>query len=96
MLPSFFKTKMKKQQKHHLLYEARGEFDEMFVRNASVHIERMSETSFWIGIYPSRASGLPGLMLNTGVCNGEWFFNIEEDCVMDSKSISVGKRLPRA
>jgi hypothetical protein len=55
-----------------------GEFDEVFIKNAFVHIERMSDTAFWIGI---EAKGLPMLMLNTGVHRGVWFFNIEEDAI---------------
>lgn len=56
--------------------DGRREFDETFIRNASVHIERMDECCFYIGI---EAKGLPGLRLFTGIQGGNWFFNIEED-----------------
>lgn len=54
----------------------RGEFDELFIRGADIHIERMNETGFWIGI------DLPDgeqIMINTGVHQGVWYFNVEED-----------------
>ncbi len=54
-----------------------GEFDELFLRDCSVHIERMNETGFWIGI--DFAGGR--VTVNTGVYRGEWFFNVEEDTV---------------
>lgn len=53
-----------------------GEFDEFVAKNAAIHVERMNETGFWIGI------DLPGgarVKINTGVESGKWFFNIEED-----------------
>jgi hypothetical protein len=53
-----------------------GEFDEVFVSDASlVHIERMDERAFWIGINVGKRM----LMINTGVSDGEWYFRIEED-----------------
>lgn len=77
--------------KHHKfdLSPTLDELDEVFVKNATVHIERMSDTSFWIGI---NSPGLPGLMVNTGVHRGTWFFNVYED-VTGGKSYSV--RRPR-
>lgn len=81
-----------KKRKHHDFGEALGEFDEVFVRNAFVHIERMNETGFWIGVDPPKSSGLPRIMLTTGVYKGEWFFNLEEDS-LGGKSLSV--RRPR-
>lgn len=56
-----------------------GEFDEVFVDNAFVHVERMNTRAWWIGITPPKKSGLPRLMINTGIHDGEWYFNIEED-----------------
>lgn len=70
-----------------------GEFDEVWVAKADVHIERMNDTGFWIGIDPPKSSGLPRIMLNTGVYRGEWFFNLQEDCFGDAQCLSV--RRPR-
>jgi len=55
-----------------------GEFDEMFLHNASVHIERMNTRAFWIGI--ETADGR-NIHVNTGVHNGKWFFNVEDTAV---------------
>ncbi len=52
-----------------------GEFDEVWLENVSVHIERMHDTGFWIGF------DLPDgrrVMLNTGVVRGRWFFTLQE------------------
>lgn len=62
-----------------------GEFDELCVPAAAIHVERMTETGFWIGI------DLPDgnrIMINTGMFQGEWYFNVDED-VKDGKSFSV-------
>lgn len=53
-----------------------GELDEVFIANAFVHIERMGDTAFWIGI---EGENKPMLHLNTGVHRGQWYFNIEVD-----------------
>jgi len=53
-----------------------GEFDETWLCDAYVHIERMNETGFWIGI-KTRTGVL--VTINTGVHKGEWYFNVEED-----------------
>ncbi len=55
----------------------RGEFDEVWLKNADVHVERMGARSFWIGI------NSPGgdIMINTGIHDGEWYFNVSEDAV---------------
>lgn len=74
---------MKKQIRFKL--DSEGEFDEVFISNASVHIERMNDTGFWIGI---EGKGLPLLMVNTGVHRGKWFFNLEEDAI-DGRSFQV-------
>lgn len=58
-----------------------GEFDELFAENATIHIERMDERAFWIGI------NLPNgeqVMVNTGIASRTWFFNVEEDAVGDT------------
>ena len=65
-----------KLKKHKFGMDEEGEFDEVFLSKASVHVERMNETGYWIGI---DAPGFPSLMVNTGVYRGVWFFNIEED-----------------
>lgn len=62
-----------------------GEFDEVWATDAFVHVERMSDTGFWIGI---DEPGKPRLMINTGVHRGVWFFNVYEDS-MDGKSFGV-------
>ncbi len=67
-----------------------GELDEVFIPNAFVHIERMDDTAFWIGI---EGAGLPMLHLNTGVHRGVWFFNIEEDKAEAGRFLTV--RRPR-
>lgn len=84
-----------KPKKHHRLTfdKIAGEFDEAWISGADVHIERMSDTTFWIGITPPEGSGLPTVMLNTGVHKGEWFFNLYEDCLDDAKDVTV--RRPR-
>lgn len=66
----------------------RGEFDEVFLRNAAVHIERMNETGFWIGI------DLPDgrrVSVNTGIESGNWFFNVEEDKLNGGKFHSINR-----
>ncbi len=63
-------------KRHKFTLDHRKEFDEVFVQNATVHVERMDEKCYWIGI---NAPGLPMLMINTGVEQGKWFFTIEED-----------------
>lgn len=54
----------------------RGEFDEVWLRNAFVHIERMDDAAYWIGI---DAEDGRRIMVNTGVWRGEWYFNVYED-----------------
>jgi hypothetical protein len=66
----------------------RAEFDELFVENASVHIERMDEAAFFIGI---DAKGFPGLLVNTGIQGGKWYFNVQED-VNAGRFISVHRK----
>src|ERR1700689_5198421 len=85
-----------KKQQHHKMHLDRidNEFDEVWIANCDVHIERMNETGFWIGIDPPNRSGLPGIMLNTGLYKGEWFFNIYEDCLGEPQSFEV--RRPRS
>jgi len=56
----------------------RGEFDELWVRNAYVHVERMDKTAFWIGI-DIEDDRDHRLMVNTGVDRGVWYFNVEEE-----------------
>lgn len=79
---------LRQPQKHHKFTEALGEFDEVWIRDAFVHIERMNDTGFWIGIDPPKSSGLPRIMLNTGVHKGVWFFNLQEDSI-GGKSLTV-------
>ena len=79
-------TKVGAELKQHEFHMACGELDEVFICNASVHIERMDTTAFWIGI---EADGLPPLMLNTGVHRGTWFFNVEEDCEQGGAFLQV-------
>lgn len=93
-------TRQSKNSKHHKFTKAMGEFDELFVRNAFVHIERMNDTGFWIGIDLPKSSGLPRIMINTGVHQGVWFFNLSEDS-MDGQTVTVqrprsSKHLPVA
>lgn len=76
----------KKAVRHHnLKLDHRGEFDEVFVKKASVQIERMDEKAFWIGI---DAPGMPTLMINTGVYMGRWYFRVEEDA-FEGKSFEI-------
>ncbi len=66
--------------------DSQGEFDEVFLASASVHIERMNDTGFWIGI------DLPDgnrVSVNTGVDRGTWFFNVDEDGLIDGQNFSV-------
>lgn len=83
---------MSAEKRLDLRLDDKGEFDEAFIREASVHIERMAETAFWIGIdLPDGTS----LMINTGVDHGQWFFNVEEDREA-GRSYSVSRpRTPR-
>jgi hypothetical protein len=55
--------------------DPQGEFDEAFFTNASVHIERMDTRAWWIGIETPEGN----FMINTGIADGKWFFNFEED-----------------
>lgn len=85
---------MNPKQKHRRFrLDDSGEFDEVCVKNAFVHIERMSESEFWGGIDPPKGSGLPEIMLFTGVTKGTWYFNVGEDCHDGSQHFSV--RRPR-
>ena len=68
--------------------DGRREFDETFLKDATVHIERMDECCFFIGI---DAKGLPPLKLFTGIQEGQWFFNINEDRI-DGEFISVRRK----
>lgn len=52
-----------------------GEFDEFFASNAFVHIERMNERGFWIGITPRNGHTVH---VNTGAYRGKWYFRIED------------------
>lgn len=52
------------------------EFDELFVSDASVHVERMNERGFWIGVTGSDGRRFS---INTGIADGKWFFSVEED-----------------
>lgn len=79
------RLKSRSKRHHEFGLDHREEFDEVFVPNAFVHIERMNETGYWIGI---NAPGLPSLMINTGVHRGVWFFNVEEDAI-GGQSFSV-------
>ncbi len=72
-------------KRHEFSLDDFGEFDEVFVKNASVHIERMDETAYWIGI---DAPGMASLMVNTGTVDGVWYFNVEEDS-LDGRDFSV-------
>lgn len=64
-----------------------GEFDELFADGAYVHVERMADRAFWIGV----ERGDQKVMINTGVnAEGDWYFNVEEDSLLpDSKSFSI-------
>lgn len=72
--------------------DSQGEFDETWFSGVNVHIERMSETAFWIGFdFPDGSR----VMLNTGVQRGVWYFNLEEDRLgTDRQCVSV--RRPRS
>jgi hypothetical protein len=52
-----------------------GELDEVFFRNSDVHIERMADKAFWIGIDMQDGTHFA---VNTGVEKGIWYFRIEE------------------
>ena len=75
---------MRSEEKDH-----RSEFDEVFVREASVHIERMADRCFWIGIDPPSSSRLPSLRIFTGVERGKWFFRISEDSLDAAQEMVV-------
>lgn len=87
-------VKMPKPKLHQFSLDKDGELDEVFIKNAFVHIERMNDRGYWIGIYPPDKSGLPKLMVNTGVHFGEWFFGLYEDSE-DAKAQSFSTRRPR-
>lgn len=83
-----------KQEIAEVLHEfgmSEDELDEVFIKDAHVHIERMDDTSFWIGIH---ATGMAPIMLNTGVCRGVWYFNVEEDS-LDHKAQMLRIQRPR-
>ena len=66
----------KEAVKAHKITTPNGELDEVFVSGASVHVERLNEMCFWIGIdHPT----LPSLNIRTGVEDRKWFFRLEED-----------------
>lgn len=54
----------------------RGAFDAVWVANAFVHVERMSDTCFWMRFDTQQG---PGIAIRTGIHRGKWFFRIEED-----------------
>jgi hypothetical protein len=72
---------MPKPTHHKFTLDHHKEFDEVFVTNASVHIERMSDRCYWMCIDPPEKSGLPSLRIFTGVGAGKWFFRISEDAL---------------
>jgi Domain of unknown function (DUF3560) len=53
----------------------------------SHHSEK--HAGFWIGIDPPPHSGLPRIMVNTGVDKGKWFFSLEEDCLENARRAFV-------
>ena len=65
-----------KLKKHKFGMDHRGELNEVFLSKASVHIERMNERCYWIGI---EAPGFVPLLVTTGIDGSIWFFNVEED-----------------
>lgn len=67
-----------KKKEHEFGLDYRGELDEVFVRNAFVHVERMSRQCYWIGIY---GEGMSPLRIFTGQHRGTWFFNLADDRV---------------
>lgn len=62
---------------HEIRLDQSAEFDELVVDgSAFVHVERMDQRCFWIGI------DLPDnkrINIRTGVEDGMWFFRVEED-----------------
>ena len=64
---------MKRNHRIEPRLDHRGEFDEVFVSGASIHVERMDTTGFWIGI---DKKGFPSLSIRTGVHRGVWYFNV--------------------
>lgn len=67
----------------------RGEFDELFVGSAEVHIERMNTRAFWIGIDVKDG---PTIHINTGIANGKWFFRVED---VDTESGGISEVVER-
>ncbi len=76
-------------------FDHRGEFDELFIDGADVHVERMSATSFWVGI----RSKTEDIHINTGVHRGQWYFNVEDMKGKEYHSVSrprgLTKRTPQ-
>jgi hypothetical protein len=64
------------KRSHNFRLDFRQEFDEVYVERATVHIERMDDACYWIGI---DSKSLPSLRIFTGMQRGVWFFNIQED-----------------
>lgn len=52
-----------------------GELDEFFIDSASVHVERMDDACFWMGL--GRGKSL--VSVRTGVEDGKWFFRVEDE-----------------
>lgn len=68
--------KGKKSESVNPRMDHQGEFDELFLTNAYVHIERMGTRAFWIGIETPDGKRF---CVNTGVYKDQWFFNVQED-----------------
>lgn len=79
------KRASKPVKSHKFSLDHRGEFDEVWVSNAFVHVERMGEKEYWLGI---ERKGMPRISIFTGVYRGKWYFNIFEDGV-DGQSFQV-------
>ena len=70
-----------------------NEFDEFFAEKAFVHIERMGEMEFWIGI---QDPGLPQVNVRTGVtAEGKWYFRLEEDTLKGARDFAIERDTSR-
>ncbi len=69
-----------------------GELDEFFARG-HIHVERMNDTGFWIGIETDDGERIH---INTGLDGRTWFFNVERVSDANGELLRVQRPRPRA
>lgn len=80
-------------KEHEYRSDSLGEFDEVGIANAFIHIERTDEMCFWIGI---DSPGKPSIHIRTGIQDGMRRFRLEEDTITNPKDFLVERNIELA